>query len=245
MYDPTLRRHSGEEVGGAVGAALVCGSVSADDPEFIAAARSSYDAIAGAYREQHPDGLGDRPLERGLLTAFAELVRAGGTAPVADLGSGPGYVTARLHALGVPVFGVDVSPRTVELARRSHPGLRFHVGSLTSLDLPDGSLGGIVALYSIIHVPDEHLTETFAGFHRVLEPGGHVLLAFQSGDEDDRLRLTERFGQAISLDCYWRTPETVADHLTKAGLLLKARVLREPEEDETRPRAFLLARKPA
>lgn len=245
MYETTLHHRSSEEGGGAVGAPLGCGSVSAQDPEFIAAARSSYDAIAGPYRERHPDGLGDRPLERGLLTAFAELVRAGGTAPVADLGSGPGYVTARLHALGVPVFGVDVSPRTVELARRSHPGLRFHVGSLTSLDLPDGSLGGIAALYSIIHVPDEYLTETFAGFHRVLEPGGHVLLAFQSGDEDDRSRLSERFGQAVSLDCYWRTPETVAGHLTRAGLRIQARVLREPEEDETRPRAFLLARKPA
>jgi SAM-dependent methyltransferase len=211
----------------------------------MAATRSSYDAVAGLYGAHHPDGLGDRPLERGLLGTFAELVRAGGTAPVADLGSGPGHVTARLHALGLPVFGVDVSPRMVEPARRAHPELRFHVGSLTALDLPDGSLGGIVALDSIIHVPDAHLPGAFAGFRRVLAPGGQVLLAFQSGDKEERLHLAERFGRQISLDHYWRTPQTVAGHLAEAGLRTRVRLLREPYEDETRPRAYLLADKPA
>jgi SAM-dependent methyltransferase len=211
--------------------------------DFIQATRSSYDAIADAYSERHPDGLGDRPLERSLVAAFAELVREAGSAPVADLGSGPGYVTARLHALGLPVFGVDLSPRMVELARRAHPELRFHVGSLTDLDLPEGTLGGIVALYSIIHVPDEHLPGTFAEFHRVLAPGGHVLLAFQCGEEE-RLHLAERFGRKVSLDYHWRTPEAVAGHLAKAGLRVEARMQREPYEDETLPRGFVLARKP-
>ncbi|MGW2384514.1 class I SAM-dependent DNA methyltransferase [Streptomyces sp. NPDC001658] len=213
-------------------------------PDFIQAAQDSYDVIADAYGELHPDGLGGRPLEGALLSAFAEMVRAGGTAPVADLGSGPGYVTARLDALGLPVFGVDLSPRMVELARRAHPGLRFHVGSMTSLDLPDGTLGGITALYSIIHLPDEELPGVFAEFHRVLVPGGHVLLVFQSGDEEGRAHLEERYGRTISLDYFWRTPETVAEHVEKAGLTVLARMLREPYEDEVRPRAFVLARKP-
>jgi ubiquinone/menaquinone biosynthesis C-methylase UbiE len=60
-------------------------------------------------------------------------------------------------------------------ARRSNPGLRFEEGSMTALDLPDGALGGIVAMYSIIHIPRERLPEVFAEFHRVLAPGGHRL----------------------------------------------------------------------
>jgi SAM-dependent methyltransferase len=214
--------------------------VRADSPEFVQSTQASYDAIAEDYAAGFPDSLAGRPLERALLAAFVDLVRAPGAPvqpPVADIGSGPGYVAARLHESGLPVFGVDVSPRMVALARRAHPGLRFHVGSMTALDLPDGTLGGIVALYSIIHVPDDHLSSVFAGFH--------VLLGFQSGTEDGRAHLTERFGQEISLDYYWRTPETVAAHLTKAGLELHSRVLREPEGEEQRPRAFLLARKPA
>ncbi|MFG2553698.1 class I SAM-dependent methyltransferase [Streptomyces sp. NPDC048581] len=216
--------------------------------DFLAATRTSYDAIAPAYAEAFSDWPVDsHPLDRSLVTAFADLARDHFPAPVADLGSGPGSVTAHLHALGIPVFGVDLSPRMVALARRAHPELRFHVGSMTSLDLPDDTLGGILALYSIIHIPTEHLAATFAEFHRVLVPGGHVLLAFQAGRPDDgdeeHLHLAERFGHEISLDYFWRTPDTVAAHLAKADLQLQARVLREPVDAEKYARAFVLARK--
>lgn len=219
-----------------------------DHADFLGATRASYDAIAPAYTEAFPDWLADSaPLDRSLVSTFAELARDNAPAPVADLGSGPGYITARLHTLGLPVFGVDISPRMVELARRAHPELRFHVGSMTSLDLPDNTLGGIIALYSVIHIPTEHLAAMFAEFHRVLVPGGHVLLAFQSSRPDDpdeeHLHLAERFGHAISLDYYWRSPDTVAAHLAKADLQVQARVLREPAGEEARPRAFVLARK--
>ncbi|MFF4017538.1 class I SAM-dependent DNA methyltransferase [Streptomyces sp. NPDC001843] len=213
--------------------------------DFIDATRSSYDAIAKEYAERFPADLDISPVDLALIAAFAELVKAGGSAPVADLGSGPGHVTAHLRGLGVPVFGVDLSPRMVTLAREAHPHLRFHVGSMTSLDLPDGTLGGIMALYSVIHVPDDHLPTVFAEFHRTLVPGGHVLLCFQSGDDAGRMRLTERFGHEIDLYYYWRTPDTVSALLAEAGLEPVATTVREPVDDEKRPRAFLLARKPS
>ncbi|MFJ9813817.1 class I SAM-dependent DNA methyltransferase [Streptomyces sp. NPDC101151] len=212
--------------------------------DFLQTTRSSYDAIAKDYASRFPEGL-SHPLERQLVTAFAELVTANGPAPVADLGSGPGYVTARLHGMGVPVFGVDISPAMVTLAREAHPQLRFHVGSMTALDLPDATLGGVLCLYSAIHVPDDRLPTAFAEFRRTLVPGGHVLLGFQSGTEPGRLHLSERFGHEIDLDYYWRTPDQVTALLTEAGLEPTATVVREPQEEETRPRAFLLARKPA
>ncbi|WP_328873430.1 class I SAM-dependent methyltransferase [Streptomyces sp. NBC_00287] len=214
------------------------------DTDFIQATSTSYDAIAPAYTDRHPDGLGHHPLEKALLTAFAEQVGEHTRAPVGDLGSGPGYVTARLHGLGVEVFGVDVSPRMVALAREAHPHLRFHIGTMTDLDLPDETLGGITALYSVIHIPTDRLTAAFTEFHRVLVPGGHVLLSFQTADADELIHLTERFGEDISLHYYIRTPETVTAHLRKAGLVVQARVVREPVGEEKMARAFLLARKP-
>lgn len=162
---------------------------------------------------------------------------------MADVGSGPGYVTARLNDLGIPAFGIDISPRMVALAREAHPQLRFEVGSMTSLDVPDGTLGGVVALYSTIHIPDDRLPGVFAEFHRALRPGGHVLLGFQGAD-DEHLHLSERYGQDISLDYYFRTPARVASFLTQAGLPLYAEVLRKPQGEEKRPRVFILAYKP-
>ncbi|MFJ4325607.1 class I SAM-dependent methyltransferase [Streptomyces tricolor] len=210
--------------------------------DFLRTTRAAYDAIAKDYAARFPAG-GIHPLDRALISGFAELVTANGSAPVADLGSGPGHGTALLHERGVPVFGVDLSPAMVNLAREAYPGLRFHVGSMTALDLPDASLGGVLALYSTIHLPDEGLRTACAEFRRTLVPGGHVLLCFQSGTAPGRLHLTERFGQEIDLDYFWRTPEQVAGALTGAGLDLVATALREPAGKETRPRGWVLARR--
>ncbi|WP_406455456.1 class I SAM-dependent methyltransferase [Streptomyces sp. NBC_01622] len=212
--------------------------------DLTGATRSSYDAIAPAYSAEHPDGLGDGPLETALLTAFADLVRTTAPeAPVADAGSGPGYVTARLNALGIPAFGIDISPHMVALAREAHPQLRFEVGSMTSLDVPDATLGGIIALYSTIHVPDPELPGVFREFRRALRPGGHVLLAFQAS-EGEHIHMTERYGLDISLDYYFRTPAEVAAHLAGAGLTLDAQVRVEPRGAQRWGRAFALAHKP-
>lgn len=222
---------------------VACATVNHQEPDFVRTARLAYDAMAPYYDAHHPDTPGNRPLESALVGALADLVRASGPAPLADLGCGPGHVTARLQDLGVPVFGVDLSPRMVDLARRTHPGVRFHVGTMTALDLPPDTLGGIAALDVIDHVPQEHLTTAFDEFHRVLTPGGHALVAFRTGD-DEHGRVAGGSGRETALDRHWHAPQTVADHLAKAGLSLRARMLLEPDAGEHRPRAFLLARKP-
>jgi SAM-dependent methyltransferase len=214
------------------------------EPDFLSTTRAFYDAVAADYADHFRDSLENQPLDRAMLAGFAEVVRAAGGGPVADLGCGPGRVTAHLHALGLPVSGVDLSSQMVELARRTNPGVRFDEGSMLSLDLPDGALGGIVAWYSIIHTPQERLPDVFAEFHRVLAPGGHLLVAFQVGDEP--LHLAQPFGHAVSLDFQRRQPDHIAELLRQAGLAVRARLLREPEEGvEKTPQAYLLARKPA
>ncbi len=209
------------------------------EPDFLRTTRASYDAVAADYAEHFHDELATKPLDRALLAAFAELVRAAGAGPVADLGCGPGRVTAHLHGLELSAFGVDLSPQMVAQARRTHPDLRFDEGSMLALDLADGALGGIVAWYSIIHIPWERLAEVVAEFHRVLALGGHLLLAFQVGDEP--LHLTEGFGHAISLDFHRRRPERIAELLRRAGFTVQARLLREPDETERTQQAYLLA----
>jgi SAM-dependent methyltransferase len=217
------------------------------EPDFLRATRASYDAVATDYAERFGDELAAKPLDRAMLAGFAELVRSAGALPVADIGCGTGRVTAHLHALGLAVSGIDLSPRMIAVARRSHPGLQFDVGSMLALDLPDGALGGVLAWYSTIHLPDERLPEALAEFSRVLAPGGYALLAFQARDEP--LHMTEALGHPISLEFRRRRPERVAELLGQAGLMVRARLLREPDDDgdfrERTQQAFILAGKPA
>lgn len=152
--------------------------------DTLGATRDAYDAIATVYAEQFQDSLSDRPLERALLAAFAELARTigDGRGQVADLGCGPGYVTAHLHGLGLDAFGVDASPVMVELAHASHPGLRFEVGSMAALDIEDGALAGALSRWSVIHTPPQDVPAIVAEISRVLAPGGHLLIAFPATD---------------------------------------------------------------
>jgi hypothetical protein len=85
-------------------------------------------------------------------------------------------------------------------ARLRSPHLDFAVGSMTDLDLPDGSVGGVCAWYSTIHVP-----------------GGEavVLLAFQVGNQPRRL--TEAFGIQVDLECHRRTHPRGRDRDTGVG----------------------------
>ncbi|MFD4689136.1 class I SAM-dependent DNA methyltransferase [Streptomyces sp. NPDC058463] len=216
------------------------------EPAFLQTTRASYDVMADDYAARFQDELAAKPIDRAVLAGFAELVQARSRGPVADVGCGTGRVTQHLHTLGVDAFGIDLSPGMLAVARRKYPGLRFEEGSMLGLDLPDGGLGGLLAWYSTIHVPDEQLPQVFAEFYRVLAPGGHLLLGFQAGEEV--VRRTDAWGRDIQLDFIRREPERMAGLLTRAGLTMKARTVREIDDEsefpEPTPQAFLLARKP-
>ena len=203
------------------------------------ATRESYDAVD--YAELLEEELATKPLDRAMLAAFAEQVLACGGGPVADVGCGPGRITAPLAALGLEVHGVDLSPSMVDVARQMHPGLPFAEGTMTDLDLANGVLAGIVAWYSVIHTPTDRLPEVFAEFARVLRPGGELLLAFQAGSE--QVRLDHAYGHPVSLVVHRRSPHDVEGLLRDTGLDVYARLVREPEGWEKCPQAYLLARR--
>ncbi|MEV5297332.1 class I SAM-dependent DNA methyltransferase [Amycolatopsis methanolica] len=204
--------------------------------------RAAYDTVAVDYAKLLEGLLEQTPEDLAMLRLFADYVRRDGGL-VADIGCGTGRVTTYLDSLGVPVFGIDLSPGMLAEARRRYPHLRFEVGTMSDLALEDASLGGILAFYSIIHTPPELLPEVFAEFARVLAPGGHLMVAFQVGDE--RKRLEQAYGHTVTYDAYRLPPDRITELLADAGLPVTARLIREPAfEYETTPQAYLLAHCP-
>jgi SAM-dependent methyltransferase len=204
--------------------------------------QQSYDRAASAYANTYLHEFDHKPADRELLDRFAERVKAKGR--VLDLGCGPGQVARYLHDRGVDAFGMDLSPEMVEQARKAHPGMEFVQGDMRSPDLPDDSLAGITAFYSLIHLPREHVSPVVRRWRSVLQPGGLMLVAFHKGDyvhHADQL-----LDVPVSLDFTFFDPKEMEIHLRAGGFLIDAVVERDPYVEVEYPsrRVYILARRP-
>jgi len=164
---------------------------------------------------------------------------------VCDMGCGPGHVARYLRDAGATVFGLDLSAGMLEQARRLNPNILFREGNMMALDLPDKSLAGITAFYSIVNIPNESLPSVFREMARVLQLGGQLFLAFHMGDgvtgED------ELWGHPISMDFFFYQPTEIRSHLEEAGFAIEDIFEREPYPPELEyqsRRAYIFARKP-
>lgn len=208
--------------------------------EWVADTRASYDTVAVDYADFVRGAIEREPYVRVALELFAGSVRGAGGGPVADMGCGPGHVTAYLRGLGVDAFGIDLSPGMIEVARRDHPGLRFEVGSMTELDLPEGSVSGLLAWQSLIHVPDGEVPGVLGRFHRALRPGAPLQVMFHVG-ETSRVKTEGYGGHPMRVHVHRRRPERVAAWLDAAGFEVEARMELSPYAPASQ--AILFARR--
>ncbi|MCK8680745.1 class I SAM-dependent methyltransferase [Streptomyces lichenis] len=200
--------------------------------------RAAYDGVVELYASMFAGRLEAQPFARAMVGTFAELVRGAGNARVADVGCGPGHITAMLGESGVEAFGVDLSPGMVEYARRAHPALRFEVARMEALPVEDGALGGVLAHYSMIHTPPSELPALLAEQARVLAPGGLLLVSFFGTEgPSEPVRFDHKVAPAYS----WPV-DRFAELLAGAGLSVFARLVHDPDSERGFLDAHLLAR---
>ena len=157
------------------------------------ATRSAYGARAAEYTRQL-GSIGDtHELDRRRIGDWA----AGIEGSVVDAGCGPGQWTDFLHRRGVAVEGIDVVPAFIDSARLRFPGVPFRVASFRQMGVPDGSLHGVLAWYSLIHVPPDELVSVLAEMGRALVRGGQILIGFFDGPPGTP------FPHAVSTAYYW------------------------------------------
>jgi ubiquinone/menaquinone biosynthesis C-methylase UbiE len=202
---------------------------------------TAYDRLAERYAELFIDELDQKPFDRALLKDFAARVQPG--QPIADIGCGPGEIGRFLHDLGLDVQGFDLSAGMVAFARRFHPTMRFTQADMRELPVEDGALGGLVAFYSIIHLPRTDAVVALREFHRVLVPGGPVLLAFHRGEGE--IHSEKVLDTDISMDATLFGAAEMATFAEEAGLELDRLEVRPPYEFEWETyRVYLAAHRP-
>lgn len=151
------------------------------DDEILRHARS-FGSVAEAYDRGRPSF----PREAAAWLVGREA------AVVLEVGAGTGKLTQQLVALGHDVHATEPDPEMLAVLQRDLPETRATRASAEDLPVPDRSFDVVVAAQSFHWFDHERALAEFA---RVLRPGGHVALVWNSRDE--RIPWVRRLGRLI------------------------------------------------
>jgi ubiquinone/menaquinone biosynthesis C-methylase UbiE len=153
-------------------------------------------------------------LERLQFAGGREWVCTQAAGDVLEVAVGTGRNFAYYPA-GVRLTGLDLSPGMLAIARDRAAGLRLdvalHEGDAQALPFAGGSFDTVVCTLGLCGVPDER--SALAEMHRVLRPGGKLLLLDHIGSHHAVLRCGQRLLEKF-------TVRMIGDHLTRRPLPL-------------------------
>jgi SAM-dependent methyltransferase len=135
-----------------------------------------YDASADRIAEEWYGNEILMPTHRDFMTLLPSDPR------ILDFGCGPGYEAMRLHALGADVVGIDMSSKSIEIARRNNPECNFMKMDFYAIDHRIGRFDGVLASGSLIHVPPDRMPGVLASIRNLLLPEGALAALIRDGN---------------------------------------------------------------
>ncbi|MEO3788507.1 class I SAM-dependent methyltransferase [Actinocorallia sp. B10E7] len=148
----------------------------------------------GHRHAEHPDGgTIDHPAAYEALSTvlffgrrrrvFSHIAVLTGASPggrVLDVGCGTGYLTRLLSRLAGPtgaVTGLDLSPSMIDYARKHAPAnCSYVVAPGQDMPFEEASFDVVVSSLAVHHIPASERAAALREMHRVLRPGGRLLI---------------------------------------------------------------------
>lgn len=192
--------------------------------------RADYSVLADKYIDAVGKMEHASEQDRGFVLAWAQGI----SGHIIDVGCGPGQWTNYLHQAGVSVEGVDPVEAFVADAQVRYPAASYRVGQAEDLGVLDGSLGGVLAWFSLIHGGGDAMDAALAEFARCVSPGGSVLLGFFDGADG------EPFDHRVSQAYYWSIAG-LTERLGKVGFTVTESYT--CEDPDARPHSVIVARR--
>lgn len=114
---------------------------------------------------------------------------------------------------------MDLSATQLALAADVAPDARLLQGDFTRLPLADGAVDGVVAFYSLIHVPAGQHEDAIAEFARVLRPDGRLLLS--EGTDEWAGRNPDWLDTGATMEWHIAGADTTRRQLEAAGFAIE------------------------
>ena len=154
--------------------------MSRDDAQY-------WDAVGRRWTQQPPDALWRAHSDAVNAALLARWLPVGGggvgrvlKTDTFDEACGRGLMDV-LASRGGAVVGIDISPSTVAAALRRHPSLRATTADVRRLPFGDAAFDLIVSNSTLDHFATyAELASSVAELHRVLRPGGQLLLTLDN-----------------------------------------------------------------
>lgn len=141
----------------------------------------NYELIVDQYFEEFGTMLEDVD----LINKFECYLPA--NASILDLGGGTGKLTNYFLEKGYKSICYDFSKNMKNYAKKYYPNISFILDDILNIKIHfgDNSMDGIIAMYSLFHIPKENIKQLFMDIHGVLKEDGLFCFSLQLGDGED------------------------------------------------------------
>lgn len=107
-------------------------------------------------------------------------------AKLLEIGCGPGNITKYLLSKrpDFDIFGIDIAPKMVELARLNNPTAQFEVMDTRHIHTVESKFDGIVAGFCLPYLSQNETSELISSGYNLLNDKGLIYLSFVEGAPD-------------------------------------------------------------
>jgi SAM-dependent methyltransferase len=207
-----------------------------NEPDWLRSTRSFYNKHASSYVVNTK-----AMFDHEWLEEFAKLLP--GNAKVLDVGCAGGRDSIWFTDKGFEVYGIDLSPEMIRLAKAADTRPKFSVMDLLALEFPSAFFDGVWGSCVLLHVPRNLLRSAITELCRVTKPLGYIYVLVKGGqtegmEKDDRYEGDEKFASYFE-------EEEIAQSFVDVGARIIRRSSMDKRIDEYRAkkRVFLIAQK--
>lgn len=139
--------------------------------------KEDYNLIANQYCKEFETILEDID----LINKFESYL--GKDSSIIDLGGGSGKLTNYFNEKGYNAICYDFSENMKEYAEKTYPNIKYILDDIININnhFNESSIDGIIAMYSLFHIPKENINQLFKDINSVLKDNGLFCFSLQIG----------------------------------------------------------------